>query len=170
MWERSTDWMPPLCAWTGDGIPQPGSLPARLRTKPATQACAPTGNWTHNPLVVRWCSNQLSHTSQGRIGGFWCSMKCGIQRNICLHLDMLLMLYSFWLVYLSLWIQLYTHIISFKKPYCISASANFYIKLFFDQLKKLYGRIVYVNIQMCEVVHSFPNFWGVSAQKFEIHS
>ena len=36
-----------------------------LGTWPATQACAPTGNWTSNPLVLRQVLNLLSHRSQG---------------------------------------------------------------------------------------------------------
>ena len=35
-----------------------------LWTWPATQACAPTGNWTLNPLVRRQVLNPLRHTSQ----------------------------------------------------------------------------------------------------------
>ena len=38
-----------------------------LRTWPATQACALTGNRTGNPLVHRLALNPLSHTSQGCI-------------------------------------------------------------------------------------------------------
>ena len=37
-----------------------------LRTWPATQACALTGNRTGDPLVHRLVLNPLSHTSQGR--------------------------------------------------------------------------------------------------------
>ena len=36
-----------------------------LGTRPATQACAPTGNPTSDPLVHRLAFNPLSHTSQG---------------------------------------------------------------------------------------------------------
>ena len=36
-----------------------------LGTWPATQTCALTGNWTHNPLVCRPALNPLSYTSQG---------------------------------------------------------------------------------------------------------
>ena len=36
-----------------------------LGTGPAIQACALTGNWTHDPLVHRSELNPLSHTSQG---------------------------------------------------------------------------------------------------------
>ena len=36
-----------------------------LGTWPATQACAPTGNQTGNPLVCRPTLNPLSYTSQG---------------------------------------------------------------------------------------------------------
>ena len=36
-----------------------------LGTQPTTQACAPTGNWTSNPLGCRPELNPLSHTSQG---------------------------------------------------------------------------------------------------------
>ena len=38
--------------------PQPG-------TRPTTQACALTGNQTHDPVVCRQVLNPLSHTSQG---------------------------------------------------------------------------------------------------------
>ena len=38
----------------------------RLGIKPSTQVCALTGNWAHSPQVMGWCSNQLSHTSQGK--------------------------------------------------------------------------------------------------------
>ena len=41
-----------------------------LRTWPATQACALTGNWTSNPLVCRPASNPLSHTRQGCLSIF----------------------------------------------------------------------------------------------------
>ena len=37
-----------------------------LRTWPATLACALTGNWTSDPLVLRSALNPLSHTNQGR--------------------------------------------------------------------------------------------------------
>ena len=37
-----------------------------LRTWPATQACALTGNWTDNPLVHRPVCSPLSHTSQSQ--------------------------------------------------------------------------------------------------------
>ena len=33
--------------------------------KPSTLACSLTRNRTHNPLVMGWHSNQLSHTGQG---------------------------------------------------------------------------------------------------------
>ena len=36
-----------------------------LGTWPATQACAPTGSWTSNPLIHRLALNPLSHTSHG---------------------------------------------------------------------------------------------------------
>ena len=36
-------------------------------TQPATQACALTGNRTHDPLVHRLALNPLSHASQGSI-------------------------------------------------------------------------------------------------------
>ena len=36
-----------------------------LGTQRATQACAPTGNGTHDPLVLRPALNPLNHTSQG---------------------------------------------------------------------------------------------------------
>ena len=36
-----------------------------LGTWPATQACAPTGNQTGDPMVHRLALNPLSHTSQG---------------------------------------------------------------------------------------------------------
>ena len=39
-------------------------------TLPATQACAPTGNRTSDPLVHRPVLNPLSHTSQGQTGIF----------------------------------------------------------------------------------------------------
>ena len=38
-----------------------------LGTWPATQACALTGNWTNDPLVLRPALNTVSHTSQGII-------------------------------------------------------------------------------------------------------
>ena len=38
-----------------------------LGTWPATQACALTGNQTHDPVVRRPVLNPLSHTSQGKI-------------------------------------------------------------------------------------------------------
>ena len=38
-----------------------------LGTQPATQACAPTGNQTSNPLVCRLALTPLNHTSQGYI-------------------------------------------------------------------------------------------------------
>ena len=44
-------------------LPLPHTPP--LRTWPTTQACAPTGNWTSDPLVCRPALNPLSHTSQG---------------------------------------------------------------------------------------------------------
>ena len=37
----------------------------QLETWPVTQACAPTGNQTSDPLVSRLLLNPLSHTSQG---------------------------------------------------------------------------------------------------------
>ena len=43
-------------------LPLPHPLPG---TQPATQACALTGNRTHDPLVHRLALNSLSHTSQG---------------------------------------------------------------------------------------------------------
>ena len=43
--------LPPLCPTLG--------------TWPTTQACAPTGNQIHDPLVCRPAINPLSHTSQG---------------------------------------------------------------------------------------------------------
>ena len=36
-----------------------------LGTWPATQACAPTGNGTSDPLVGKLALNPLSHTCQG---------------------------------------------------------------------------------------------------------
>ena len=36
-----------------------------LGTWPTKQACAPTGNWTRNPLLCRPAVNPLNHTSQG---------------------------------------------------------------------------------------------------------
>ena len=47
-----------------------------LGTWPATQACAPTGNRTSNPLVCRPALNPLSHTSQG---SFPCCRFCAGQ-------------------------------------------------------------------------------------------
>ena len=41
-------------------------------TWPTTQACAPTGNQTDNPLVHRLAPNPLSHTSQGQNYLFLC--------------------------------------------------------------------------------------------------
>ena len=38
---------------------------SQLGVWPATQACALTGNITHDPLVHRPALNPLSHTSQG---------------------------------------------------------------------------------------------------------
>ena len=38
-----------------------------LGTWPATQACALTGNWTSDPLLLRPVLNPLSYTSQGYI-------------------------------------------------------------------------------------------------------
>ena len=46
-------WLPLMCPLLG--------------TWPATQACAPTGNGTSNPLVHRLALNPRSHTSQGII-------------------------------------------------------------------------------------------------------
>ena len=46
--------------WLPFAHPLPG-------TWPATQACAPTGNRTGDPLVHRLALNPLSHTSQGMI-------------------------------------------------------------------------------------------------------
>ena len=37
-----------------------------LGNKPTTWVCALTGNQTRNLSVKGWCSNQLSHTSQGK--------------------------------------------------------------------------------------------------------
>ena len=51
MCERHIDWLPLT-------HPEPG-------TRPATQACALTGNQTTDPLVRRPALNPLSHTSQG---------------------------------------------------------------------------------------------------------
>ena len=45
----------------------------RLGTWPTTQACAPTGNRTSNPLVRRPVLNPLSHSSQGEIF-FYCGV------------------------------------------------------------------------------------------------
>ena len=39
----------------------------QVGTWPATQACAPTGNQTSDPLVHRLALNPLSHTIQGPI-------------------------------------------------------------------------------------------------------
>ena len=50
--ERNIDWLP---------LTHP-----QFRTRPTTQACAPTGNWTCNPLVHRPVLNPLSHTNQGQ--------------------------------------------------------------------------------------------------------
>ena len=41
-----------------------------LETRPATQAWAPTGIWTSDPLLHRPAPNPLSHTSQGQIFKF----------------------------------------------------------------------------------------------------
>ena len=41
-----------------------------LKTWPATQACAVTGNQTSNPLVHSPALNPLSHTSQGQTSFF----------------------------------------------------------------------------------------------------
>ena len=38
-----------------------------LGSWPTIQACALTGNWTCNPLVLRLVVNPLSHTSQGKL-------------------------------------------------------------------------------------------------------
>ena len=43
----------------------------RLGTQPATQACAPTGNQTSDPLVHKPVLNPLSHTSQGYCNLFY---------------------------------------------------------------------------------------------------
>ena len=45
-------------------------LSAPLGTWPTTQACAPTGNGTSDPLVHRPALNPLSHTGQGRLSLF----------------------------------------------------------------------------------------------------
>ena len=42
-------------------------LSHQLRTGPATQACALTGNETSNPLVGRPALNPISHASQGEV-------------------------------------------------------------------------------------------------------
>ena len=44
-------WLPLMCPLLG--------------TRPTTQACAPTGNLTHDPVVRRQVLNPLSLTSQG---------------------------------------------------------------------------------------------------------
>ena len=38
-----------------------------LGTWPATQACAPTGNQSCDPLIYRSALSPLSHTSQGPV-------------------------------------------------------------------------------------------------------
>ena len=43
------------------------SYASRLETKPITQACTLTGDWTRDSSVEGWYSNQLRHTSQGNI-------------------------------------------------------------------------------------------------------
>ena len=42
-----------------------------LGAQPATQACAPTGNRTSDPLVRRLALNPLNHTSQGWVNFFF---------------------------------------------------------------------------------------------------
>ena len=37
-----------------------------LRTWPATQACALTGNWTSDPFVHSLALSPVNHTSQGK--------------------------------------------------------------------------------------------------------
>ena len=49
-------WLPPACPPLG--------------TRPATQACALTGNRTSDPLGHRLTLNPLSYTSQGKTGHF----------------------------------------------------------------------------------------------------
>ena len=48
--ERSTCWWTPICSLT--------------RTQSAAQACALTGNQTHNLSVTSWCFNHMSHTGE----------------------------------------------------------------------------------------------------------
>ena len=46
-----------------------------LGTRPATQACALTGNRTSNPLVRRPMLNPLSHTCQGKVSFYYIALK-----------------------------------------------------------------------------------------------
>ena len=48
-----------------------------LGTWPVFQACAPTGNRTSDPLVLRPALNPLSHTSQGKSGKLLITVEFG---------------------------------------------------------------------------------------------
>ena len=65
MWERNIDRVPLMGTLTKDW--------------PVSQACAPTGNQTGDPLLCRTMPNQLSYTDQG--SGNVC--------NKCLYNDIL---------------------------------------------------------------------------------
>ena len=53
MCDRNIGWLPPACSQLGTWL--------------AMQACALTGNWTSDLLVLRLMLNPLSHTSQGKM-------------------------------------------------------------------------------------------------------
>ena len=68
-----------------------------LRTRPGTQACALTGNWTSNPWLCSLTLNPLSHISQGLTYIFYCLFienKSVISNWQSLHWS-----YFFWVTY-----------------------------------------------------------------------
>ena len=87
---------------------------------PATQACALTGNWTGDPLVLRPALNPLSHTSQGQkslytIIGTWLSQK-SLWSKKCRWLLLLLFVNQS---------KLYQFFVRSAKKYIVCVSQNF---------------------------------------------
>ena len=72
--ERNISWLPLVCLQMG--------------TQPTTQACALTGNQTHNLLACRPVLSPLSHTSQGwiflslKLSNIYCQLSVGIRAGI----------------------------------------------------------------------------------------